>query len=172
MAVARARFPELRQHAASAIFHYALSCLFLLAILAVLPGCAIQLGPSYDPSIVNALQEANEEAQTLFAGVSGGASRSTFSRREPAYNAVIGKLQATQLSASVRPFPAAPAALGEVTPSQAPTVDSLTAAAETITQMRNADQRMGLSPTLVEGFKRSFDISIAQALTYEKALQR
>lgn len=149
-----------------------LPLLCLLAVLVVLSGCAIQLGPSYDSSIVNALQEANEEAQTLFAGASGGASRSTFSRREPAYNAVIGKLQATHLSASVRPFPAAPAAFGEVAPTQAPTVDSLTAAAETITEMRNTDQRSGLTPMLVEGFKRSFDISIAQALTYEKALQR
>jgi hypothetical protein len=60
----------------------------------------------------------------------------------------------------------------EIPTLESPTPEVLAEAAEPLVFMRDTDRSQGLKPTLVEGFKRSFEISIAQALTYEKALQR
>ena len=55
---------------------------------------------------------------------------------------------------------------------ESPTPEVLATVAEPLVFMRDTDRSRGLTPTLVEGFKNSFEISMAQALTYEKALQR
>ena len=55
---------------------------------------------------------------------------------------------------------------------ESPTPDILAAAVQPLAFMRDTDRSEGLTPAIVEGAKRSFETQIAQALTYEKALQR
>jgi hypothetical protein len=141
-----------------------------------LAACAIRLAPAYDQTIVSGLDAANEEAMVLFASVANGTSAGTFSKREAAYDSVIGKIDALRVTAQARPEPGGklfgkPAA-GEVATFESPTPEILAAAAEPLVFMRDTDRSEGLTTTIVEGVKRSFEIQIAQALTYEKALQR
>ena len=53
-----------------------------------------------------------------------------------------------------------------------PTAASLGTVVETLTDMRERDRSAGLSPILVQGYKRSYETSMDQALTYEQALPR
>ena len=148
-----------------------------LLVAMAISGCAVQLAPGYDPSIVNGLEEANEETMALFASVSAGVGRGTFGRREDSYNRIIGKLEALRLSAQARPSASGALFLRGRAANAIPTLDSptpdvLATASEAITQMRDTDRGAGLTPFVVDGFKRSFSLSMQQALTYEKALQR
>jgi hypothetical protein len=43
---------------------------------------------------------------------------------------------------------------------------------KTVTMMKDTDRKTGLVPILVVNFKREFEISMEQALTYERALER
>lgn len=142
-----------------------------------LAACSVQLAPGYDPSIVAGLDSANEEAMRLFASVSRGVSASTFHRRENDYNTVIGKLEALRISASARPAAGGSLFLrqteaGSIPTLESPTPEILASATGSIGTMRDTDRTRGLTPDLVEGFKRSFEIKMQQALVYEKALQR
>lgn len=148
-----------------------------VALAFLLAACTAHLAPAYDASIVAGIDAANEEAMRLFASVSTGASPATYPRRADDYNTVIGKLEALRISAASRP--AASGALflrqngaGQIPTLQSPTPDILAAARQPIETMRDTDRARGLTPTLVEGFKQSFEISMQQALTYEKALRR
>jgi hypothetical protein len=78
---------------------------FLSAAILLLAGCAVQLAPSYDTSIIDGLTSANEQAMTLFASVSSGTEGSPFSDREKTYNELIGKFGALRLQALARPTP-------------------------------------------------------------------
>jgi hypothetical protein len=142
-----------------------------------LTACAVQLAPGYDPSLVAGIDSANEEAMSLFASVSSGVSAATFGRREDHYNTVIGKLEALRISAASRPAASGSlflrqATAGEIPTLESPTPDILNDARKPIETMRDTDRSRGLTPNLVEGFKRSFEIRMQQALVYEKALRR
>jgi hypothetical protein len=151
----------------------------LLAAFTVV-GCGIQLAPNYDRTIVEGLAKANEEAMTLFATVSTGTRPNTFPRRERTYDELVGKFDALRLQATVRPNPQPPAATSFFGGTQqrvadaasAPTADILTTIMRTITMMRETDRKAGLQPVVVVNFKREFEISMQQALTYERALER
>jgi hypothetical protein len=156
----------------------------ILVICVALAGCALRLAPNYDRSIVDGLARANEEAMTLFASLVSGAPKDTFARREQIYDELIGRFDALRLQAQVRPAPqtSAPAALifGNNPQAQqriadaaaAPTADILATLIRTMTMMRETDRKQGLQPIVVQTFKREFEISMQQALTYEKALER
>lgn len=160
------------------------SLIALLLIGLALAGCGIRLAPSYDRAIVDGLTRANEETMTLFASLAAGAPKNTFAAREPSYGALIGRFEALRLEAQVRPLPqtSIPVALvfGNNPQTQqriaeattAPTPDILATIIRTITTMREADRKQGLLPIVVQGFKQEFTISMQQALTYEKALER
>jgi hypothetical protein len=147
-------------------------------------GCTIRLAPDYDRAIVDGLSTANEEAMTLFASASSGLGARPFSTREASYNSVIGKVEAVRVQVDSRP---APPSLGSQlmlptgransdddnaeTPAS-PTGQALAGIAATLTYMRDTDRRGKLEKKNVPGFKNSFEIRMARALTYEKALQR
>jgi hypothetical protein len=154
--------------------------LVMLVLVALASGCAVRLAPGYDRSLVDGLAKANEDAMTLFASVSS-TTRETFGAREPTYNALIGKFDALRLQSQARPTPqplifqvfgiggdpkTAPKLL------DAPTPKILQTVVDTLTRMRDTDRRQGLTDNLAQGFKSSYEISMDQVLTYEKALER
>jgi hypothetical protein len=155
-----------------------------VAIGFALAGCATRLAPAYDRSIVDGLARANEETMTLFASVVSGTPKESFSKREPIYDELIGRFDALRLQAQGRPAPqvSAPVALFLGNDAQAqqrladagatPTPAILATLIRTMTMMRDTDRTRGLQPILVQSFKREFEISMQQALTYEKALER
>jgi len=158
----------------------AVLALFLLA------GCAVRLVPAYDAAIVEELAAANRQTLQLFAEVSEGVPSDTYEERKATYNAIIGAFEALRVQASARPVPRPLIAqwLGiggaegkepsEIEKLQNPTPGILATVVETVTRMRSVDKdpERALSETLVEGFKQSYEISIEQALTFEKALER
>lgn len=78
----------------------------MLALAAwALAGCAIQLAPAYDESLVTGLNEVNQQIMELYASTSMGVAASTFPSRVDRYNRVIGKLDALALQSANRPVP-------------------------------------------------------------------
>ena len=156
--------------------------LWLLLVSLLLAGCAIKLAPEFDPDIVEGLTSANEEAMTLFASISGGASKESFAEYEPSYNQLIGQFDALRLEAQARPDPSTPSlidvvseqlpALDEIAKLETPTPEILENIVTTLTQMRDDHQNDGLKVGAVTLFKASFETKMDQALTYEKALER
>jgi hypothetical protein len=125
---------------------------------------------------------------TLFASMPSGAPKATYAKRDTAYNTIIGNLDAVRLQIQARLNPSPPAIVAAVmarpaTSSSAiadaqkamtdvPSLGSVETMKHTMDVMRNTDSRRGLSPMLVDGFRRRFEISMEQALVYEKALNR
>lgn len=144
----------------------------LLVVSLLVAACAARLAPPYDSSLVAGLTAANKDALTLFASVANGASATTFRDRSEAYDEAIGAFDALRLEAAARPVPQSrlTARAGAEVPN--PTPEILAEIVETLTQMRDTDRRRGLSPVRVAGLKNSYEISIEQALVFEKALQR
>jgi hypothetical protein len=60
--------------------------LFCVNLLMFLAACTIKLVPLYDPSIVNGLNEANEQTLTLFSSVAAGSSRDGFLKLSNRYD--------------------------------------------------------------------------------------
>ena len=162
----------------------ALAIALLSAAILLLAGCTVQLAPSYDTTIVDGLTSANEQAMTLFASVSSGTEGSPFSDREKTYNELIGKFGALRVQALARPTPQplildylglAPSAATASEPDnrlKAPTADILATIIDKLTRMRDKDKTGSLTKELVELFENSYELSITQAIAYEKALQR
>lgn len=162
----------------------------LCAALLLLAACTTRLAPDFDRTVVDGLAQANQDAMTLFASVSAGTEPVTFDRRGDSYNAVIGRFDALRIQAGTRPVPRPRAAGllartfdsggadggaaggGETAVLDAPTPEILATVVRTLSQMRDSDAAQGLSPMVVQGFKQEYEISIDQALTYEKALER
>ena len=150
----------------------------------VVSSCAVRLAPTYDRSIVDGLTTVNVQTLTLFASVSSGVTSATFANREGTYNDVIGKFDALRIQAAARPTPRSLAAQifgsgpnSDTAPKnievlEAPTPAVIATIVRTITTMRDSDKASGLTPTVVSLFKGEFEISIDQALVYEKALER
>ena len=85
--------------------HLFAALVFVLAASLSLPGCTTQLAPDYDKTIVDGLTTANEQTLTLFASITSGVSRASFSAREPNYDLIIGKFDALRVQAMARPTP-------------------------------------------------------------------
>jgi hypothetical protein len=162
------------------------------AALLLLTGCAVQLAPAYSPDIVNGLNAANTQAQTMFATVSAGVTPDTFAaQRQTQYNALIGQFAAIESQVVARPMPQPPLGTSKVTPEEwqkvlatAPTKGSLDTIVSVLTKMRDEDQAHGfkkvitgcgstaLDPSLLCGFQNAYTQNFDSALTYEMALQR
>lgn len=97
-----------------------LTFIFVLIAGALSSGCAIRLGPDYDKAIFDGLTKANEDAMTLFASVSKGGAKATYSSRKPAYDAIIGELDALSVQIQARSAPALPAIVGGLMPQHSP----------------------------------------------------
>lgn len=161
----------------------AASAIVAFVLVALVSGCAVKLAPSYDRGLVDGLTKANEDAMTLFASASSS-TPGTFDKRENVYNGLIGKFDALRLQSQARPTPRpllfqvfgiGPdptkdpkdlALLG------APTPKILQTVIDVLRRMRDTDKKQGLTEDLVQGFKNSYEISMDQVLTYEKALER
>jgi hypothetical protein len=123
---------------------------------------------------------------TLFASVSAGAPKGTFSKRQAAYDSVIGKFEAVRVQIATRPVPQVnPVVVRLVAPKEgtaentpkleipaAPTTEVVSKIVRDITFMRDTDKASGIPAMIVIGFKREYEISIEQALVYEKQLER
>jgi hypothetical protein len=152
--------------------------------LVLVTGCAIRLAPNYDKTIIDSLNSANVEVMELFASTSGGVSKETFLEREGKYNKLIGVLDALRLQSSTRPVPRSllsqvfasgpdiNSKLEDIKVLEAPSTDSIKLMVNTLTKMRDVDKKQGLTSVEVSAFKGQFEISMDQALTYEKALER
>jgi hypothetical protein len=174
--------PGARRRPARSCAGIALALLSLAILLS--SGCAVQLAPSYDTTIVDGLTSANEQAMTFFASVSSGTEDSPFSDREKTYDELIGKFGALRVQALARPTPQplildylglAPSAATASEPEnrlKAPTADILATIIDKLTRMRDKDKSGSLTKELVALFENSYELSITQALAYEKALQR
>jgi hypothetical protein len=158
----------------------------LVAFLVSLPlaGCTVQLAPDFDKTIVDGLTSANEQTLILFASISSGTASSPFSAREVTYNSIIGKFDALRVEATARPTPQplilkylglgghpsqAPSDSDHLT---APTPDIIANIVDKLTRMRDQDKAGPMTADVVAIYKNSYELSINQALTYEKALQR
>jgi hypothetical protein len=176
--------PDELERAGAGAARLSLAALVIVVIGFVLAGCALRLAPSYDRSIVDGLARANEETMTLFASLVSGVAKDTFAKREPIYDELVGRYDALRLQAQGRPAPQTSASaalfLGNDAQAQqriadataAPTPAILASLIRTMTMMRETDRKQGLQPIVVQNFKREFEISMQQALTYEKALER
>jgi len=142
------------------------------------------LAPEYDKALVDGLASANEQTLILFASISSGTIKSSFAAREATYNLIIGKFDALRVQAIARPTPQ-PAILGFLkldsnsgqTPApsdrlKAPTPDILANIVDKLTRLRDQDMAGPLSADVIAVYKNSYEVSISQVLTYEKALQR
>jgi hypothetical protein len=158
-----------------------------------LSGCATQLAPAYSQSIVDGLNGANTQTQTLFATVSAGVGADTYAaQRQATYNGLIGQFTALESQVAARPMPQPLIGTGgSETLSQwqkvletAPTKGSLETIVSIITKMRDEDAKSGfkavitgcssaaLDPSLVCGFQNAYTQNFDSALTYEMALKR
>jgi len=167
--------------------------LFSLLSLILLTSCTVNLFPEFDAKIIAKIEEANDQAQVLFATVERGSSASDFELLEPTYNEVLGGLSAVLLQVQARPQPEISDRLlisvggreriqdfcreNEELATDDPracfllvTPFALLEARENIAEMRNAHERVGLGPVLAANFVNLFNISIEQALTVEAAL--
>lgn len=168
-----------------ATFRLILLRLLLPILLALnVAGCAIQLAPMFDKTIVEGLTTANEQTMILFASVSSGSSAASFGTRKPEYDSLIGQFDALRLQAKSRPMPQPPslflktgslvgARVDQIEAlSQAPTIEATEQIVVLLTRMRDTDERRGLSRASTGLFKNQFEILIRNALIYEKALER
>lgn len=142
-------------------------------------GCAIKLAPSFDQAIFDGLTKANVDAMKLFASTSSGA----YEKRAKAYDDVIGELNAVQVQIAARATPTPPAFLlwvaapagnkAKANASEAlvpPTAADVDTLVKIMTRAK-LDDRKGRLRGRVDFLKEAFAIQMAQALTYEKALQ-
>jgi len=151
--------------------------IFVATASCSLVGCTAHLAPDYDQAIVDGLTKANIQAMTLFASVSSGTTvTSPFSAREQAYNSTIGEFDALRLEILARPVPQPPSFLASPTnaggPPTAPSANSLKTIVTTLTRMRDRDRSGPMPADVVELFKKNYELSFNQALTYEDALKR
>lgn len=157
---------------------------YIVALFGLLSACTVQLAPNYDKSIVDGLTSANEQTLTFFASVSGGTTPATFSARASTYDALIGKFNALKIDAAARPNPqplflkylgvggAGDKPIDPADQLKAPTPDILANIVAKLTEMRKEDKSAPLTSDVVALFQNSYELSMTQALTYEKALQR
>lgn len=157
----------------------------VMAFCLLLVGCAIQLAPPYDKTVIEGLSVANTETMTLLAATSNGTDKNSFSAREEKYNTLIGKLEALALSSGARPMPknkvtdtinkllekrgGKPLDDDDSTP---PSAHSIKKIADTLTKMRDTDKKQGVTAYEALAFKGQVIIYFDQAITYENFLQR
>lgn len=144
-------------------------------------GCAVKLAPDYDKAIFDGLTKANQDAMVLFASAQSG----PYSKRAAAYDTTIGELAAVQVQIKARATPTPPplltgfaVAVGDKSAGQqisdaleAPTAGDVV----TLIRIMNAakrDDENGRLKRRLDFHVEAFAIQMAQALAYEKALQR
>ncbi len=160
------------------------TAVYAAILVALLSACTVQLAPDYDKSVVDGLTSANQQVLTFFASISDGTTPATFSNRDATYATLIGKFNALQIEAAARPNPqplflkylgfggAGDKPIDPADQLKAPTPGILANIVTKLTEMRAQDKSGPLASDVIAIFKNSYTLSITQALTYEKALQR
>ena len=151
----------------------------------VISACTIQLAPGYDKALVEGLDESNTRALTLFASLESGSPASEFEQHEQRYAELIGTFDALRQRAQTRQIPPLAKRLSSLRIAQSfcnseadPTgcvnasPASLGQVLSLLRRMRNTHRASGLAPDIVNVFRDSYNVAIAQALTVENALQR
>lgn len=161
-----------------------LSCFIALFVVfagGLAGGCAVKLAPDYDKAILDGLTTANQSAMVLFAAAESG----PYSKREAAYDETIGQLAAVQVQIKARGTPAPPPLLTRLATAadnksaadkisdalEAPTAGDVVTLIRIMNVARRDDQNGHLKQRL-DFHVEAFAIQMAQALAYEKALQR
>ena len=157
-----------------------LLCAFLLA------ACTIQLAPDYDQALVEGLDEANTSALTLFAALETGSPQSEFGEYEERYAELIGTFDALRQRALTRQIPPLAARLSRLSivnslcNSESDPTGCVNTSPASLEEVLRLLRRMrdthnganGLAPDIVQVFRDSYNVAIAQALTVENALKR
>ena len=152
----------------------------------MLAACTVQLAPSYDQALVEGLDEANAAALTLFASVETGSPQSEYGEYEERYAQLIGTFDALRQRAMNRQIPPLTERLSRLSivrdycnSESDPTgclnasPASLESALTLLRRMRDThNSPSGLAPDIVQAFRDSYNVAIAQALTVENALKR
>jgi hypothetical protein len=152
-------------------------------LLLFLGACAIQLAPAYDKQIVQGLESTSEAVMIQYAAVGEGSEKSKFSKMEPKYNELIGKLDALRMLSQSRYVPAYPtrglfrrfnpdANVKASEQYQAPSIRAIEGMVRTLSELRDDHRDKGLKKLNVAASKNQFEIYLDQALTYERALER
>ncbi len=167
---------------------------FAFIVFFFLPSCTISLLPDYDAELHDGLNQANEQAQTLFSALRTGATPGNFSKSEPMYHKTIGQFAALLTRANTRPEPVfsqsmaerlervpriseACSALREEAESSGKTCSgivtpyALREIVETLSKLRDAHKKSGIGPLTLASLIGDYEISIEQALTIEAALK-
>lgn len=165
-----------------------------LAIFFFLPACTISLLPDYDEELLNGINKANLQAQTLFSALETGASTGNFTKSEDQYHKTIGQFAALLTRARTRPEPSTSQSLAKrleqlpriaeacaeirqeaedtgKTCSGIVTPYALKEIVETLSRMRDAHKKFGIGPVTLAALVGDYEISIEQALTVEAALK-
>ena len=150
----------------------------------VLAGCTIQLSPDYDKTLVAGINEANEQAMTLFSKVKNGANAVSYPKYEEDYDKLLGKLGSLQIQADARGVPPlsqkgweelsryegflkiCPTAAACVNPS----VDAIGKAMADIEKMKSRHESNGLTATLVPAFQTPYLAFMQPTLRFETYL--
>lgn len=152
----------------------------------VLAACTVQLVPSYDQALVEGLDKANTTALTLFAAVESGSPTSEFGKYEDRYAELIGTFDALRQRALNRQIPPLAKRLSKLSivrdfcNSESDPTGCLNASPASLDEVLKLLRRMrdthkspsGLAPDIVQVFRDSYNVAIAQALTVENALKR
>ena len=148
----------------------------LLALLCT--ACSVQLAPRADAELAAALRATNRDVQVLLQQLRASAPGPCATRRDD-YAALIGRLHALEMQASARELPPASRLARLVDRvdadpafSAAPSARALRGAAATLEQMQLVDCAGMLRGTALSAFALQADVFLAQALTYEAALER
>lgn len=155
---------------------------FLLSVI-IVSGCAVQLAPRYDAALYDGIIQANVKIMELFSLVSTGTDQTTYSQRQSAYNAVIGKIDALALQSKARPLPESPVSdkvnkylekrgVSPIASDVAPSATALEEVSKNLVKMKETDMNSGLKVLAVAAFKNAVIISMDQAITYESFLDR
>jgi hypothetical protein len=156
---------------------------FFIVLIICISGCTTQLAPKYDAVLFKGLTDTNFKIMELFASVSTGTDVATCGKREGAYNAVIGSIDALALQSKARPMPEnsitekvneylESRGIGSMSNGEAPSASALENVSKQLAKMKEVDCKSGLKAGAVAIFKNAVIISMDQAITYESFLVR
>lgn len=157
--------------------------LILVALVFLSTGCATTLAPQYDKAVVEGMTTTSTEVMEFFASVSSGTQKDTFDERKQRYANLIGRFDALEIQAKARPVPKnkitdkindllSKRGVSIPEDSEIPSATAMGKISATLVEMRNIDQKQGLTATEVQAFKSQVTIYLDQALTYESFLER
>lgn len=162
--------------------------LAVVLVLLSIAGCTTQLAPAYDQSVLDNLNAANKDIQTLFAKIGPGAAADTVKDRKDSYVKIVGELNALVIQIKARPSPVGAVNIQDVNKvladmkiagietdpkvTDTPSARSVQDEADSIGRMRTHDEKYGLEGGALASFKGDATVYMTQAIAYETFLKR